>query len=330
LQFDNQCWYITEDSLILTYNSDLGWWRIDDPQHPDYFDKAVASTSQAPPTEQFVAGALHHVATLGGTHPLSPETGLSPVTDTIKEATIQGKDIPVNIPPVIIHTPAIIAAAAVPAPAFIAPAPIPAPALMAAPAAAANRALRGNPPPIFDGDRIKSNDFLLAFCIYKFTNRAHEVMTNPATRTTTALSYIAGLLVEAWKEEQLMLLEHNIANNVAEGDEVHWTTFITNFQNAFTNTNKKNDAYRELQALKHKDDLDMFITRFKQLVTAAELDINSHGVLEIFKQGLKQALIQNVLTIPDYDPNTTYTFTEMEKHVCDLHLCWINSQAYRR
>jgi len=260
--------------------------------------------------------------------------GLSPVTDTIEQATIQGEDIPVNIPPVIIHAPAIIAAAAVaPAPVFIAPAPAPAPALMAAPAAAAapaNGALRGCPPPIFDGDRTKSSDFLLAFRIYKFTNRAHEVMTNPATRTTTALSYIAGPLVEAWKEEQLTLLECNIATNIPEASEAHWTTFETNFKNAFTNTNKKNDAYRDLVALKHRDDLDTFIARFKQLVTAAELDINSHRVIEIFKQGLKHALIQNILTAPDYDPNATYTFAEMEKRVRNSHLRWINSQAYRK
>ena len=155
-------------------------------------------------------------------------------------------------------------------------------------------------------------------------------MTNPATRTTTALSYIAGPLVEVWKEEQLTLLECNIAANVPEGNEAHWATFEANFRSAFTNMNKKNDAYHELQALKHKDDLDTFITRFKQLVTATELDIDSHRVIELLKQGLKQALIQNVLTTPDYDPNATYTFAEIEKWVRDLHLRWINSQAYRK
>src|SRR5712691_11345071 len=200
---------------------------------------------------------------------------------------------------------------------------------MAAPAVAATGALRGNPPPIFDRDRTKSSNFLLAFHIYKFVNRGHEVMMNPATRTTTALSYIAGPLVEVWKEEQLTLLERSIANNIAERDEVDWTTFETNFKSAFTNTNKKNDAYRELTALKHKDDLDTFIAKFKQLVTAAEIDLNSHGVIEIFKQGLKNALIQNVLTAPDYDPNATYTFAQMEKRVCDSHLRWVNSLTYR-
>jgi len=155
-------------------------------------------------------------------------------------------------------------------------------------------------------------------------------MINPATRTTTALSYIAGPLVEAWKEEQLTLLERNIAANVPEGNEAHWTTFQTNFTNAFTNMNKKNDTYRELQKLEHKDDLDTFIARFKQLVTAAELDIDSHGVIELLKQGLKKALIHNILTAQDYDPNATYTFADMEKHVRDSHLCWINSLAYRK
>jgi len=150
-------------------------------------------------------------------------------------------------------------------------------------------------------------------------------MINPATCTTTALSYIAGPLVEAWKEEQLTLLEHNITANIPEADEAHWTTFETNFKNAFTNTNKKNDTYCELQALKHKDDLDTFIARFKQLVTAAELNIDSHRVIELFKQGLKHALIQNILIVLDYDLNATYTFAQMEKHIRDSHLCWLNS-----
>jgi len=204
---------------------------------------------------------------------------------------------------------------------------------MAAPAAAAapaNGALRGLPPPIFDGDRTQSASFLLAFRLYKFTNRGHEAIINPATRTTTALSYIAGPLVEAWKEEQLTLLERNIAANIPEGDEAHWVTFQTNFVNAFTNTNKKNDAYCELQKLEHRDDLDTFIARFKQLVTAAELDIDSHGIIELLKQGLKTALVQNVLTAQDYDPNATYTFAEMEKRIRDSHLRWINSLAYRQ
>jgi len=155
-------------------------------------------------------------------------------------------------------------------------------------------------------------------------------MINPATHTTTALSYIAGPLVEAWKEEQLTLLERNIAANIPEADKAHWTTFETNFKNTFTNTNKKNDTYRELQKLRHSDDLDTFIARFKQLVTAAELDIDSHGVIELFKQGVKHMLIRNVLTATDYDPNATYTFAEMEKRVCDSHLRWTNSQAYRK
>jgi len=223
--------------------------------------------------------------------------------------------------------PVIIVAAVAPAPAFITPAPPP-PVQMAAPAA--NEALRGLPPPIFDGDRTQSVGFLLAFRLYKFTNRGHEAILNPATRTTTALSYIAGPLVEAWKEEQLTPLERNIAANVPEGDKAHWTTFQTNFTNTFTNTNKKNDTYRELQVLRHKDDLDTFIARFKQLVTAAELDIDSHGVIELLKQGLKQPLIQNVLTAPDYDPNATYTFADMEKRIRNSHLCWINSLAYRK
>ena len=82
--------------------------------------------------------------------------------------------------------------------------------------------------------------------------------------------------------------------------------------------------------MEHKDDLDTFIARFKQLVTAVELNINSHRVIKLLKQGLKQVLIQNIITAPDYDPNATYTFDQMEKRIRDLHLHWINSLAYRK
>jgi len=126
---------------------------------------------------------------------------------------------------------------------------------MAAPAPAAaapaNGALRGLPPPIFDGDRTKSAGFLLAFRLYKFTNRGHEAMTNPATRTTTALSYIAGPLVEAWKEEQLTLLERNIAANVPEGNEAHWTTFETNFNSSTASCSSTTTTGSRVVAFSH-------------------------------------------------------------------------------
>jgi hypothetical protein len=76
--------------------------------------------------------------------------------------------------------------------------------------------------------------------------------------------------------------------------------------------------------------LDTYIAKFKQLVAKAELDINSHGVMEIFKQGLKSALVQNVLNAADYDPNVTYTFAQMELRVRNSHLRWVNSLAYKK
>ena len=49
-------------------NVGLGWWKITDPQHPEY--RASQSTT---PTEETLAGGLHHVATLQGSHPLTHE-----------------------------------------------------------------------------------------------------------------------------------------------------------------------------------------------------------------------------------------------------------------
>ena len=67
-------------------------------------------------------------------------------------------------------------------------------------AASTNGRLKGTPPPMFNGDRDKSHKFLVDFCIYKFTNRNNDVMSNPATCVTIALTYMGGPLIDPWKE----------------------------------------------------------------------------------------------------------------------------------
>ena len=146
-------------------------------------------------------------------------------------------------------------------------------------AAMTNGGLKGTPPPMFDGDRDKSHKFLVDFRIYKFTNRNNDAMSNPATRVTTALTYMGGPLVDPWKEQQMEELQRRITRGAADTDERHWTTFEQAFKDTFYNVNIKAEAYQKLENLKMKDNLDYFISEFKRLVTASEIDINSHGII---------------------------------------------------
>ena len=73
-------WY-TDTSRRITYNNvyGLGWWNINDTQHPDFVQTGPSSQSapqlqqstsqQSQPHEEFAAGALHHIATIHDTDP---------------------------------------------------------------------------------------------------------------------------------------------------------------------------------------------------------------------------------------------------------------------
>jgi len=120
-------------------------------------------------------------------------------------------------------------------------------------------------------------------------------MSNPATCVTTCLMFMQGDMMEPWKEEQMVNLQAHIAGGTDETDEDHWITFEQDFKDSFTNTNRKNEAFNELIALKQKESLDIFISKFKQLATAAGIALNDHRTVYMFKKGLKPALIQAII-----------------------------------
>jgi len=111
-------------------------------------------------------------------------------------------------------------------------------------AVSSNGGLKGTPPPYFSGDRDTSHNFLVNFGIFKFTNRNNDAMSNPATRVTTALTYMGGVLVDPWKEQQMTELQRCIAGGTADTEEIHWATFEQAFKDTFYNTNIKVEVLR--------------------------------------------------------------------------------------
>ena len=79
-------------------NVGLGWWKITDPQHPDYHPSQTMT-----PMEEALAEGLHHIATLQGSHPLihkQPPHLLFQVIQAVEE----GIKIPTDIPPLAAQT----------------------------------------------------------------------------------------------------------------------------------------------------------------------------------------------------------------------------------
>jgi len=199
-------------------------------------------------------------------------------------------------------------------------------------ATASNRGLKGTPPQPFEGDRNKSHAFLVAFGIFKFANRKNEAMSNPATCVTTVLTYMQGNMMEPWKEEQMTKLKACIAEGTVDTKEIHWTEFEQAFKDSFTNANRKQKAFNSFIKLKHgPDGLDIFISEFKQLTTVAGVQLNDHGTIYHFKQGLKPGLMQSIIASNAYTPqNPWMTFQEWEDNACSCHLKWIHGQEFKK
>jgi len=155
-------------------------------------------------------------------------------------------------------------------------------------------------------------------------------MSNPATRVTTALTYMGGTLVDPWKEQQMTELQTCITEGTADTDEAHWTTFEQAFKDAFYNTNIKAEAYQKLEKLKMKENLDYFISEFKRLVTASGIDINSHGIIHLFKKGLTGGLTTAIINSQGYDPQNPWaTFKPWEDTARACNLRWKHTQEYK-
>ncbi len=126
--------------------------------------------------------------------------------------------------------------------------------------------LGGNPPAEFDGNREKSQAFLLAFTLYRGMNLMVEQLAIPFQRAMTFLSYIRGPLVNNWVNKQAQWLMDQVQTGVAHAEENLWRTIEIRFRQAYTDTAEKVKAQNQLRDFRMKgDDIDTYISTFQNL-----------------------------------------------------------------
>jgi len=162
-------------------------------------------------------------------------------------------------------------------------------------ASSTNGALKGNPPFVFNRDQHLSKKFLLAFQLWRMINKGNDTMKRPYSRVIAALSYMDGPKVDSWKEEQVTHLDNEVGSGTLEIDKILWDDFMDAFLKAFTNTNRRAEAYQELCKLKHSESLDSFFTDFKRLAKDSDIKLDDHSTLEILKNNLKGELVKAVI-----------------------------------
>jgi len=285
IRFRQNKWETNQGGI---YNgSDVGWWIISDPQHPNH--TLYEQEASVPLTIAAVTTALQQLPT----RPNTPDypTAMEGQQEEINIATGQTQQETQRIN-VITST--------------------------------SNGALKGNPPFIFDGDRNKTTKFLLSWDLWFAINRNNDTMKKPYSRIVAMLSYMDGTRVDAWKGEQLLKLNGAIDNGTQETDEDLWIEYLEQIKNAFFNQNRRSKAYQELCKLKQGDSLDNFFAKFKQLAFEAGVPLDDKGTIETLKHGMTQGLTSTIINSPTFDPtdNTPWTFKEWEKQARKSHLKW--------
>jgi len=79
-----------------------------------------------------------------------------------------------------------------------------------------------------------------------------------------------------------------------------------------------------------KDNLDVFISEFKRYVTASGIDINSYGIIHLFKKGLAPSLTTAIINSQGYDPRNPWaTFQPWEDAARACNLRWKHTQEFK-
>jgi len=193
-----------------------------------------------------------------------------------------------------------------------------------------NGALKGNPPFIFTGDRNTSRKFINNFNLWKLLNQNNDTMKKPLSRIVTLLSYMDGDKVDAWKEEQMHILEKAANDGVQDMDKDLWNDFIERFRNAFTNQNQREESYQKLCKLKQEESLDDFFAKFKQLAFEAGVPLDDKGTIEILKHAMSKGLTSTIINSPNFDPTADipWTFKQWEEQARQSHLKWKASAEF--
>ena len=99
ITYRENSWY-TNQRGIINAPLILGWWIESDPQHPDHIDPEHFSptlyTAIEQQQEEVLAGGVHHIATLQGTHSFQEQ---EPILPQIEAAVEQGITIPLDTTP---------------------------------------------------------------------------------------------------------------------------------------------------------------------------------------------------------------------------------------
>ena len=134
----------------------------------------------------------------------------------------------------------------------------------------------GQLPPIFDGDRTKSEAFLDALKAYFCLNHQVPTFNSYLTKIALALTLIQGPLVQEWTRTIGDWL--NDRDPLREDKRKTWDQFTHQFMVSFTDTQKDQRARNQLENLRMKwPEINQYTMDFEKLSREASYSQNCHN-----------------------------------------------------
>ena len=144
--------------------------------------------------------------------------------------------------------------------------------------------IMGQLPPVFDGDRTKSQAFLDLLKAYFRLNHRVPAFQSYFTRIALTLTLIQGPLVEEWARTIGEWLDEQPAQ-IDNRDT--WNQFTAQFTTTFLDTQRDQRARNELEVLKMKwPHIDQYTMDFEKLMREANYRRGTPEAIQMFLKGL--------------------------------------------
>ncbi|KAH9066381.1 hypothetical protein EDB87DRAFT_1573979 [Lactarius vividus] len=163
--------------------------------------------------------------------------------------------------------------------------------------------LEGTIPPIFDGTGGAARRWFNRVELHFFVDQQFNVAKDPLQKVGLTLCWIRGPRVEYWVDSQINWLMEQVHGRIAVADP--WAVFRQTFLDSFLYLSEVRRAKADLKQLKMEDgNVDEYIGTFTNLADLAQLSLDSHLTMEMFRGGLPRPLMVKCLLSANDWPKT--------------------------
>jgi len=155
----------------------------------------------------------------------------------------------------------------------------------------------GGLPAVFDGDRLRADDFIEEVKGFLWLNQDVAGYNLPIKKVTFTLTLMHGPQITGWKRDVGNFLDtlDLIHNNILD----IWNQFLHKFTEQYQDSQKENRARAQLKNCCMKfPEIDDYISRFEELCRNAGYTQGNNEVFHLFIKGLPTDVMEAVFVSP--------------------------------